>query len=240
MANYQVLNNVEHGSLKVITERGAQYGDNTMFAMTFPFEMRKAQACYPILIHKDESNGKYFPVTLFGFEQGENLFLEGNKWNAAYIPLMIQRQPFMIGFQKPNPAAESRRVVTIDRDHPRVNETDGTAVFLEHGGNSEYLDTVATILETIHKNHEQNELFMEALLQHQLVESVTLNIRLEDGTDNKLQGFYMLDDEKLQQLEEAAITDLHRRGFLLPAYMMVASQSQMKTLVDLRNARLAR
>ena len=50
MANYQLLNNVDHQSLRVVTERGAKYGDDVMFAMTFPFEMRSVQACYPILI----------------------------------------------------------------------------------------------------------------------------------------------------------------------------------------------
>lgn len=240
MPNFQILNNVEHGSLKVITDRGAEYGDSVMFAMTFPQEMRKVQGCYPIIIHKDNNNGKYYPVALFGFEERENLFLEGNNWNAPYIPMLIQRQPFMIGLQKSNPAADAQRVMTIDMDNPRVSTTSGIDLFREHGGNSEYLDSVAGMLETIHNGQEQNDLFMEALLQHELVESMTLKIRLDDGSENQLQGFYMLDDEKLQTLEEAAVLDLHRRGFLLPAFMVVASQSQISTLVDLRNARLSR
>jgi hypothetical protein len=239
MADYKILNNVEHGSLRVITDRGAQYGDNLMYVMTFPFEMRKVQACYPILIHKDPETSKMYPVTLFGFESGENLFLDGTEWNAPYVPAMIQRHPFLIGFQKSNPASAPQRVVTIDVDHPRVSQSEGIALFQEHGGNSDYLESVADMLEAIHSGHEHNDNMMAELLKHDLVESVNLNITLDDGSSNQLQGFYMIDDEKLQQLSDQAILDIHNKGFLLPTYMMVASQSQMRRLVDLRNARLA-
>ncbi|MFT5481645.1 MAG: hypothetical protein ACI9GW_000290 [Halieaceae bacterium] len=240
MTNFQVLNNVEHAKMRVITDRGAKYGDSVMFAMTFPFEMRSVQACYPILIQKDPDSGKFYPVALFGFEQGENLFLNGAGWDASYVPAMIRRQPFLIGFQKSNAAAEKQRVVTVDVDHPRVGESDGIAMFQTHGGNSDYLEAVADTLESIHSGNEQNEAFIDALLKLDLVESVTLDITLDDASNNKLEGFYILDDEKLQALEEPALIDLHQQGFLMPAYMMVASQSQMRGLIDRRNARLAR
>jgi hypothetical protein len=209
-----------------------------MFAMTFPFEMRSVQACYPILIYKDPSNAQLFPVAVFGFEQGENLFLKGKNWDAPYLPLMVRRQPFLIGFQKQNPGAERQRVLTIDLDHPRVSESEGAALFLEHGGNSDFLENVANMLEAVHNGHEQNEAFIDMLLKHDLVESLTLEITLDDQSANQLQGFYTLDDEKLQKLDAQALGELNDSGSLLPAYMMVASQSHLRKLVAIRNARL--
>lgn len=238
MANYQLLNNVDHGSLRVITDRGAKYGDDVMFCMTFPFEMRSVQACYPILIYKDPDSAQLFPVAVFGFEQGENLFLDGENWDAPYVPIMIRRQPFLIGFQKQNPAAERQRVLTIDIEHPRVSESEGAALFLERGGNSDFLESTANMLETIHNGQEQNKAFVDALLKHDLVESVTLEITLDDQSTNQLQGFYTLDDEKLQKLDAQTLGELNDCGSLLPAYMMVASQSHLRDLVDIRNARL--
>jgi len=238
MANYQLLNNVDHQSLRVVTERGAKYGDDVMFAMTFPFEMRSVQACYPILIYKDPNSAQLYPVAVFGFEQGENLFLNGESWDAPYVPLMVRRQPFLIGFQQKHPGAEKRRVLTIDVDHPRVSETEGAALFLEHGGNSDFLENIANMLETVHNGQEQNKAFMDMLLKHDLVESVMLEITLDDQTTNQLQGFYTLDDEKLQKLDAQALGDLNASGSLLPAYMMVASQSHLSKLVEMRNARL--
>lgn len=239
MSNYQLLNNVHHGSLKVITKRGARYGDDLMFAPTFPIEMRAVQAHYPILLHRQPDSEQFTPVALFGFEEGENLFLDGESWRAPYVPMMIRRQPFLIGFQRRNPGAARERVVTIDMDSPRVSRHEGTALFLQQGGNSEYLEGMANMLETIHKGHEQNAAFVEALLERELIEGITLDIRLNDQSRNQLQGMYGLNDEKLQQLDAQALGRLNSAGFLLPAYMMLASQSQLGRLVELRNARLA-
>ena len=238
MANYQLLNNVDHGSLKVITERGAKYGDDVMFTMTFPSEMRNVQSYYPILIFKDPQEGDLYPVALLGFEEGENLFLSGSEWEAPYIPLMIRRPPFLIGFQKTSPGAEAQRVVTIDLDHPRVSESEGVPLFQPHGGNSDFLERTADMLEGIHNGNEQNKVFIEALLKHDLLESVTFDITLDDQSRNQLHGFYTLDDEKLQQLDADALGELNRSGALLPAYMMVASMSHLRDLIAKRNAML--
>jgi hypothetical protein len=238
MANYQLLNNVDHGAVRVITERGARYGDDVMFTMTFPFEMRSIQACYPILIFKDPEEGHLYPVALLGFEEGENLFLDGNDWKAPYIPVMIRRPPFLIGFQKPSPGAERQRVVTINMDHPRVSDSEGTPLFLEHGGNSDFLERTADMLEAIHNGNEQNKGFIDMLLKHDLVEPITLDITLDDRSRNQLHGFYTLDDEKLQRLDEQALGEFNRNGFLLPAYMMVASMSHLRDMVAMRNALL--
>ena len=238
MANYQLLNNVDHGSLKVITERGAKYGDDVMFTMTFPSEMRNVQSYYPILIFKDPQEGDLYPVALLGFEEGENLFLSGSEWEAPYIPLMIRRPPFLIGFQKTSPGAEAQRVVTIDLDHPRVSESEGVPLFQPHGGNSDFLERTADMLEGIHNGNEQNKVFIEALLKHDLLESVTFDITLDDQSRNQLHGFYTLDDEKLQQLDANALGDLNGSGALLPAYMMVASMSHLRDLIAKRNAML--
>ena len=123
-------------------------------------------------------------------------------------------------------------------DHPNISETEGEPLFLEFGGNTEYLDRLATMLEGIHLGHATTPQFAEALAQHGLIISITLKITLRNGQDHALEGFYAVDDEKLQVLNEEAVTDLHRRGHLLPAYMMVASQSQLKRLIDLKNQKV--
>ena len=98
MSNYAILNNTVHRDLKVITELGEAYGSNVMHAMTFPMEFRDVQSCYPILFCKDPESGQFYPTALFGFEKNQNLFLNEEGWDASYIPMMIKRHPFLIGF----------------------------------------------------------------------------------------------------------------------------------------------
>ncbi len=52
MSKNVLLNSVEHRDLKVITTRGAHYGDAVWFTVTFPKEFRTVQAHYPIFFTK--------------------------------------------------------------------------------------------------------------------------------------------------------------------------------------------
>ena len=122
MSNYKILNNDVHKDLRVNTSRSAQLGDNIMYTMTFPMEFRDIQSCYPIFFCKDPESGQLYPAALLGFEQDQNLFLSDSGWDATYIPLMVRRHPFLIGFQADPDGSEgaTKPVVSIDSDSPRV------------------------------------------------------------------------------------------------------------------------
>ena len=237
MTNYVLLNPVEHANLKVITDRSANFGDNVKYAMTFPFEFRNIQAHYPIFFQKDADSGKFFPLALFGFENDENLFLSEQGWNATYVPIMIRRQPFLIGFQNTDEDPEAKNaVVSIDIDNPRISETEGEALFLEHGAGSEYLQKMTGNLELIHQAHEHSERFVNALIEHDLLEGFTLDVDLKDGSGNQLLGFYTINEDSVQQLNREVLGSLNEQGFLQPIFMVLASHSRIRSLIDLKNA----
>lgn len=238
MATHVLLNNVEHKNLKIITTRSADLGDNVMSTMTFPSEFRSVQAHYPIFFHKQANTGQFQAVAAFGFEEGENLFLGENGWDASYVPLTIERQPFLIGFQSGTAMAEPQTVIHVDMDSPRISETEGEAVFLEHGGLSEYLQHVNSVLHTIHKGYEGNQAFIDALLKYDLLESFTLDVKLNDGSNYRMAGFYTINEEKLGELDGDALASLNRDGHMQPIYMALASLSNIRDLIDRRNARL--
>ncbi len=241
MNTYKLLNNVDHKDTRIITERSAQYGDNVMFAMTFPFEFRNVQAFYPILFHRDE-RGEFYPVALFGFQTGENLFLDEKGWHARYVPAMIRRQPFLIGFEAApgQPGGERRRMLSIDMSSPRVSTERGEPLFQPLGGRTPFLEEMANLLESLYHGAELNTKFVQALQAHRLIESVTFDIALEDGSRNQLLGFSAIDEERVQGLSGEALGELSRQGFLMPLFMMLASTANMRTLVELKNARLKR
>ncbi len=234
MGNIQKLNNVEHAHLKI--KKTPCDAERVMFTPVYTSEMRALQSNFPLMFYKSPDDGNFTPVALFGFEQGENLFLGKDRWTSQYIPMLIQRGPLMIATEGQTDIGEPARVIAIDMDHPNVSQDEGEPLFLEFGGNTAYLDRLATMLEGIHQGHTLTPLFVEALNEYDLITAITLKITLKNGQDHALEGFYAIDDEKLQTLNEEAIADLQRRGHLLPAYMMVASQSQLKRLIELKNA----
>lgn len=240
MANNVLLNSIDHQDLKIITERSEKYGDNLWYSLTFPSEFRSVQAYYPIFFNKDTNTGQFYSVAMFGFQDKENLFLADNKWDAPYIPLSVARQPFLIGLQKVNEDGEEKeqRVLHIDIDHPRVNKEEGESLFLEFGSNTPYLDTAADMLEAIHHGVLDSKTFIDLLIEHELLESFTLDIQLNDGSKHQMVGFYTICEEKLNELDSETLGTLHSRGYLQAIYMVIASQSNIRGLMNRKNERL--
>jgi hypothetical protein len=228
MANTVLLNNLDHRDLRVVTTRGAEYGDDVMSAITFPAEFRNVQSYYPIVFRK-LADGQFQPIALFGFEERQNLFLTRNGWDASYLPLMIERLPFLIG------KANGQLVIHLDLDSPRVSRTAGEALFREHGGTTEFTERMNSVLLSIHQGLEQTPAFVAALLEHELLESFVLDVQLSDGSEHRLTGFYTINEERLAGLKGAALERLNAAGHLLPAYMTLASLSNFRALIDRRN-----
>jgi len=237
--NFVLLNNVDHANLKVITERSARYGDDVNYALTFPLEFRQIQSCYPIFFRKDTVTGQFAPIVVFGFEAKENLFLNENGWDASYIPLMIQRHPFVIGLQAIEGEGDAKRsVVSLDMNSPRVSETEGQPLFLEHGGISDYLSSMTEMLETIRLADEMSVGFVNMLSEFDLIESVTMQVELNDGSSHELLGYYTINEDKLHALDSESLAKLHRDRYLESIYMILASMTSFRILVEKKNEQL--
>jgi hypothetical protein len=240
MTKHVLLNSVEHRDLRVIQTRGAEYGDALWFTLTFPAEFRSIQTHYPIFFHKDPANGQFLPVALFGFTHQENLFLRQDNWQGCYIPLSVRRQPFLIGQQTvvEDGVETVQRVIHIDLDSARVSTEQGDALFLPLGGSSPVLDQAASMLETLHQGLLDTNHFIELLLQHQLLESFTLDVQLDNGQKHQMVGFYTIHEENLAALSADVLAQLHSKGYLQAIYMAVASQSNVRHLLNLKNKQL--
>ncbi|MCE9686497.1 SapC family protein [Shewanella sp. AS16] len=239
MNKHVLLNNIDHKDLKIITARSAEYGDNQWFSVTFPAEFRSLQAHYPIFFHKDQTTGQFFAVALHGFQHKENLFLNADGWQSSYIPLTLRRQPFLIGLQTVHEDGLElkQRVIHIDMNSPRISSTQGEPLFHPYGGNTQYLDDIGDMLETIHYGLIDGQTFIDALIEHELLESFSLDITLDNGQQHQMIGFYTINEDILAELPPEALAQLHRKGYLQAIYMTLASQSRVRKLLDLKNAR---
>jgi hypothetical protein len=233
MSHPVALHNLEHKDLRVITDRGAAYGDDVMFSLTFPQEFRAVQAHYPIVFRATPDATGYEALALFGFEAGENLFLGPQGWDAHYVPLAVQRHPFLIGRQG------DELNVHIDLDHPRVSTTVGEKLFLSYGGVSEYLEHINSVLLTLHQGLQAMPAFVQALVEHELLDAFVAEITLQDGVQHRLEGFHTINEERLQALPGAALERLSRDGHLQAIYMVVASVANMRDLIARRERRHA-
>ena len=233
MSQYEVLNKDKHRQLRIKTGYRAALGDTVMYVMTFPMEFRDIQSCYPILFTKDSNTGGFFAAAVLGFEADQNLFLQDDGWDASYIPAMVQRQPFLIatggdGDDKPP-------VASLDLDHPRVSQDEGEALFDSEGGPTEFLNQKVGLLDKLHRGLQHGSGFIDTLLQHELLEQITLDIAFNNGEKKSVQGFYSIAEEQLYQLKGDVLESLNQAGYLQPVFMAVASLSRTRDLIERRN-----
>ena len=237
MPNHQLLDNLSHNDLRVITEHKPEYGDIASYTNVFVSEFRDVQAHYPIFFRKNGETGQFEAIALFGFAEQENLYLDSDGWHAGYIPLTIQRRPFLIGFQNVNEGGivTQQSVVHIDMDSPRISTTEGEAVFLPHGGQSPYLQRISSVLKTIEEGHQQTKMFIDTLLTNELIEPISIKVQLNNGSNNELGGLYTVNEEKVAELSGDALTSLHQQGYLQNIHMILASMSNMTSLIEKKN-----
>jgi hypothetical protein len=226
-----LLDNITHRDLRVHTERSAARGDARQSALALPGEFRHLQACFPIVFQHVEGDVGFQPIALFGLEEGQNLFLGPQGWDAPAMPMAMQRDPFLIGRTPDN-----NLQLHVDLDSPRVVRPEegevGTALFMPQGGFSEYLDQIVLLMENLHAQAQLLPAFIEALTSYQLLEPFVLDLEMPGGEQARLTGLFTVNEERLAALPGAALESLARDGHLLPIYMQIASMAQLSVLAE--------
>ncbi len=233
MSKHVALSKEQHKDLRINTDRSIELGDGVMSCITVPNELRNVQNHYPILFQLNPERDEYRLVALFGFTNGENLFLKNGLWDARYKPLAIEIQPFLIGMPRED---GGEKQVHIDIGNPRVNTDDGIRVFDNHGSPTEFLETISTKLAALHDGYERSPGFIACLKKYDLIEPLVMEIELRDGSNNRLVGFHTINEDKLRSLDGHALDEMSKKGYLLPTFMILASMSNVVSLVDRKNA----
>jgi hypothetical protein len=231
MSRPVLLNNVDHQHLRVATGHGARFGDAVNQAIAFPSEFEQLQREYAILLRRN-ADGAYRATVLLGLDRDENLFLDGDRWDARYVPAFHARGPFSIGM-----AGEGAEpMVHVDLDHPRIGG-EGAPVFREHGGNAPLLDAASEVLRTIWAGSRAGEALIAAWLAHELIVPVTLQLDLDETRRYNLPDCHTIDAARLAALDGAALEALHRADALRPAIWVASSLGNIRHLLDRKLSR---
>lgn len=240
MTRTVLLDNVAHKDLRVRTGYSAEFGDNINNVPVFPTEFVHVQREYPILFRKD-ANGSFQSVALLGLDKDENLFLGDDGWNGRYVPAMLQRGPFLIGFRQSEQSGEPVRepVVHVDLDHPRISETQGEPIFLKHGGNSPYLERASRLLQILYRGTVAAPAMFKAFQEAELIEPLEIEVQLDERTKYQLPGFFAISEQRLAKLDGAQLERLNKPGFLHFALFALASVGNIHWLIELKNRKRA-
>jgi hypothetical protein len=206
-----------------------------------PREFQRLVAHYPIFFIKSGESGRFEPVALLGFQKRENLFFVEGRWDVAYVPLQIQRQPFsLVPRHSEAPGGGQGTVdIAIDMSSSQVQTGEGERLFDDSGQPSRYLESITSMLSALVSGSTEGYAFTGKLAELNLLEPVAINIEFVDRSEARLQGLYWIAAAVLKALPATQLGELRDREFLEWLYFQMASVAHVSSLVARKNKLLS-
>lgn len=236
MVNRVVLNNVIHRDVRISAVRPTRENAALNLVSVVPREFPSLLAHYPIFFTKNTDTGRLDIAALLGFESGENLFYVDGRWDAAYVPLHMQRQPFSLVARGAKVSGEQPPTLEVAIDlNQTVQSHEGVRLFLENGLPTNFLQSITSMLSALLAGGKEADAFTRRLTELDLLESVRIDIEFVNGADTKLQGLYWIAESALKSLSAIQLAELRDNEYLQWMYFQMASISHVSGLVARKN-----
>jgi len=240
VVNRVVLNNQIHRDVRIAATRPTRENAEVNAVSVIPREFPRLVAHYPVFYTKNAETGRFELSALLGFKPQENLFFVHGRWDAAYVPLQIQRQPFSLFARRAEDSQSKPPSLEVALDLSQtVQSSEGERLFLEDGEPTKFLQGITSMLSALVEGTKETYAFTGRLAELDLIEPVQINIEFVDGSETKLQGLYWVAAAALKALPAAQLAELRDREFLGWMYFQMASISQMSELVARKNRQLS-
>jgi len=190
-------------------------------------EFAKAMRWYPIVFVA----GAPSPVALLGLER-RNLFVADGAWTPeAYVPAYVRRYPF--GFMATSD--EDRFALAIDTASDAVarDGEEGEPLFVDGQPGPLTLDALK-FCDAYRGEAAATAAFCAALAEKDLLVDRRADVTTPDGRRFGVEGFTLVDSERLAALDADTVVDWHRRGWLGLIYLHLASLGRFDDLMALQ------
>ena len=241
MTNLVALNSQTHRELRIVVTRARSEHANVNVVPVIPREFQRLLAQYPIFFTKSAESGRFEPAALLGFAGGENLFLAEDNWDAVYVPLQMQRQPFALIPRRADVAvgAQPALDLALDLSSPHVQTQEGERLFKDDGQPTLFLQDISSIMQALVAGSGEAFAFTSRLAELNLLEPVQIDIEFVDTSTTKFQGLYWIAAAALKALPGEQLVELRDRGYLEWMYFQMASLAHVAGLVARKNRRIS-
>lgn len=164
---------------------------------------------YPIVFVGDDKNA-FHAAALLGLRDQSNLFVtdEGTWQPDCYVPAFARRYPFVLG----TTSDADRLAVCIDEAYPGLNREEGIALF-EEDQESDYLKRMMDFLRAYQREMDVTAKMAVRLKELGLLVPKSITVS-QEGKDQYLSGFWVVDDDKLAGIDDVRAAELFHSGML--------------------------
>lgn len=224
-----VLERTKHRNLRLKpSPTGYKFAAGTIAIPLATVEFPQALLDFPIVFTVGDK-GPGAPVVLAGIREGENLFVDANgKWQGNYLPAFVRRYPFVLNI---DPETKDP-LVLVDEAFDGLSETEGDRLFNEDGTETDLTKSMLSFLGDFRMQGEYSNQFMERLKKFDLLEPQAVVVN--QGTEQKitLDGFYIVSEKKLNELDDAATLELARSGDLGRIHTHLLSLNNIQRVIQ--------
>lgn len=188
-------------------------------------EFATAARFYPIVFTSGDTVG---PVAVLGLRDHTNLFVsEDGEWAAGhYVPAYVRRYPFILV----NGPEEGQMALGFDADSDLIGP-EGSQPLFEDEGPAEATQRALDLCNAYRRQHEVTSRMCAALVELDLLVPRVADVQIKDGPKLSLDGFQVIDEERLNALPDEEFLRLRRENWLPLVYFQIQSGGNWGTLV---------
>ncbi len=224
MNDVVILDPAKHGQLKLKPADFSHVAKQHILPISL-HEFAGAAMDSPIVFVKNSETGEFQPVVILGLEPGYNSKEQDGKWVGSYLPNILKDYPLTVVI---NPDDKDKVWIGVREDSSQVSKEEGEALF----NGMEETEFLAQRKKSLIQHFEEDQAtkaVMRYFADNELFtsQSLTVNIKGEPRTIN---GIYLIDETKLNQMDDETYLGLRKRGLIGPIYSHLTSLHQINRL----------
>jgi hypothetical protein len=220
------LNRETHKRLRVAPgATGLGFARETNSMLMAASELALAALDYPC-VFVETAHGHAL-VAIVGLRDKENLLIDAaGQWAPhCYVPAFVRRYPFVLAEQ----TGSDELTLCVDEAFSGLSQEHGEAVFDEQGQDTPYMQQVQQFLLTFHQDMLTTATFTNRLAELGLLVARTIELDV-NGERQTLQGFKIIDEDKLRAIDPETLQSLFGAGYLGWAYAHLMSLNNTRRL----------
>lgn len=150
------------------------------------------------------------PLVVFGLKPGSNLYIQNGQWTGRYMPAYIRRFPFAMA----RIDNSEDMALCVDQQWEGLSQTEGEALFNDKGEPTELLLNAKNFCEDFEREADRTRQACEVLQGLDLLQDMRFEATLANGEKLDVDGFMTINEQKLAELPDAKVVELHRNGLL--------------------------
>jgi len=226
LAQPVALNFEQHKNVKITGQFSAESIEGRHVVPLMLQEFTAAAPHYPIFFLQINEK-QYSAVGVFGLKEGQNLLLKDGKFEGNYLPAAIRCYPFTLA-----QASEEQLILCINEQADNVSSNEGQALFNDDGSQTEFFQGINNFFRDYIDANTANKNVLDQIVEMGLLRADGLQYRDAAGNESRVNGFFVIDQEKFNALSDEQFLTLRKFGVLPAIYAHFASLERIGNLIS--------